>query len=97
MLSTKQKTFTHFQDGRTPLHYASVMAGSVFGMQSTCYDMLVDVNANDCLVDHEGYTPANFFRLPKLVDMDQVLGLNQCSGLEKLMNEVEKFPKILAK
>ncbi|KAL3089107.1 hypothetical protein niasHT_023571 [Heterodera trifolii] len=42
-----------------------------------CFDILLDSGANESLLDVEGYSPINFHRMSRLIDMDQVRGLNR--------------------
>lgn len=71
--------FIYFQDGRTPLHYASAMCG-LPGSDSSCFDILIDKGAGEHQVDLEGYTAENYRRMPRLIDLRQIQGLNRCSG-----------------
>uniref|UniRef100_A0A7E4V913 ANK_REP_REGION domain-containing protein n=1 Tax=Panagrellus redivivus TaxID=6233 RepID=A0A7E4V913_PANRE len=63
-------------EGRTPLHYAAAMCG-VPGADSQCFDILIDKGAKETYVDLEGYTAENYKRIPRLIDMRQVQGLNR--------------------
>uniref|UniRef100_A0A914GVW4 Uncharacterized protein n=1 Tax=Globodera rostochiensis TaxID=31243 RepID=A0A914GVW4_GLORO len=78
-------------EGRTALHYAAALAGTLRedvqpdngkGHQPQeekleCFDILLDGGANESLLDVEGYSPINFHRTPRLIDMDQIRGLNR--------------------
>uniref|UniRef100_A0A183BUL8 ANK_REP_REGION domain-containing protein n=1 Tax=Globodera pallida TaxID=36090 RepID=A0A183BUL8_GLOPA len=78
-------------EGRTALHYAAALAGTLReGVQPDngkghqpqeeeleCFDILLDGGANEGLLDVEGYSPINFHRTPRLIDMDQIRGINR--------------------
>uniref|UniRef100_A0A0K0F5M1 ANK_REP_REGION domain-containing protein n=1 Tax=Strongyloides venezuelensis TaxID=75913 RepID=A0A0K0F5M1_STRVS len=62
-------------ESRVPLHYAA----AIYGMDgdSTMYDMLIDHMANESILDAEGYAPDNYKKVPELIDMKQIRGLNR--------------------
>uniref|UniRef100_A0A1I7SUJ5 ANK_REP_REGION domain-containing protein n=2 Tax=Bursaphelenchus xylophilus TaxID=6326 RepID=A0A1I7SUJ5_BURXY len=81
-------------EGRTPLHYAGAIAGS-FPNDSealNCYELLLKHGVLEMTVDMEGYTALDYKRTPKLMDMDQVKGLNRYpldigDDIDKLISE----------
>ncbi|KAI6240921.1 Ankyrin repeat and Ankyrin repeat-containing domain-containing protein [Aphelenchoides fujianensis] len=65
-------------EGRTPLHYAAAIAGTVATKEANqCYELLVKHGANEMALDVEGYAPSNYRILPKLMDLEQIRGLNR--------------------
>lgn len=49
-----------------------------------CYDALLDREPGaEMTLDVEGYSPLDYRRTPKLLDMAQVKGLNRCEFLRE--------------
>ncbi|CAD5214744.1 unnamed protein product [Bursaphelenchus okinawaensis] len=66
-------------EGRTPLHYAGALAGTLPNDSAAlnCYDTLLKRGILEMTVDTEGYTAVDYKRTPKLLDLNQVKGLNR--------------------
>ncbi|KAI6235408.1 Ankyrin repeat and Ankyrin repeat-containing domain-containing protein [Aphelenchoides besseyi] len=58
-------------EGRTCLHYAAILN------DDECYDLLVSRGASVMALDFESLTPSALHRIPKLLDMGQIRGLNR--------------------
>ncbi|KAK0420632.1 hypothetical protein QR680_014803 [Steinernema hermaphroditum] len=63
-------------EGRTPLHYAAAMAGAP-GADQSAFDLLIEHGAKEHVLDVEGYAPENYKKIPLLMDLPQVEGLNK--------------------
>uniref|UniRef100_A0AC35G7T5 Uncharacterized protein n=1 Tax=Panagrolaimus sp. PS1159 TaxID=55785 RepID=A0AC35G7T5_9BILA len=63
-------------EGRTPLMYAAAMCGMP-ATDSLCFDILIDSGAGEHQTDLEGYSAENYRRMPRLIDLRQIQGLNR--------------------
>lgn len=61
------------------MHYASALIG-LEPEAKVCYDLLIESGASEMTLDVEGYTPINYKKIPRLIDMAQVRGLNRCES-----------------
>ncbi|TKR64477.1 hypothetical protein L596_025002 [Steinernema carpocapsae] len=63
-------------EGRTALHYAAAICGAP-GADQTSFDLLIEHGSKEHVLDVEGYAPENYKKIPLLMDLPQVEGLNK--------------------